>query len=60
MAASQDELRALVEEQARLRSKTGRLTEPQRRLLRRLRHPLIGALWASYRIRRGRRRLTPP
>jgi hypothetical protein len=60
MAASQDELRALVEEQARLRATTGRLTQPQRRLLRWLRHPLVGALWASYRIRRGRRRLTPP
>jgi len=34
MAASQDQLRALVEEQARLRGTTGSLTQPQRRLLR--------------------------
>jgi hypothetical protein len=54
MAASQDELRALVEEQSRLRGQTGRLTQPQRSLLRWLRHPLVGALWASYRIRRRR------
>ena len=58
MAASQDQLRALVEEQARLRGTTGSLTQPQRRLLRWLRHPLVGALWASFRIRRGR--LTAP
>jgi hypothetical protein len=59
LAASQDEVRALVEEQTLLREEAGRLTQPQRRLLRWLRHPLIGALWTSYRMRRGRRRTNP-
>src|SRR5439155_1049810 len=53
-----------AEEEARLREEAGRSSEPQRRLLRWLRHPLVGALWASYRIRRRRRRaraaLPPP
>ena len=64
LAASRQEVLALFEEQARLSEEGGRLTQPQRRLLRWLRHPLVGALWASYRMRRGRRRSgsapTPP
>src|SRR2546427_10650842 len=64
LATHRGELEALLEEQARLREEAGRSSEPQRRLLRWLRHPLVGALWASYRIRRRRRRsppaLTPP
>jgi len=64
LAAQRAEIEALLEEQARLREEAGRSSEPQRRLLRWLRHPLVGALWASYRIRRRRRRaraaLPPP
>ena len=63
LATHRKELEALLEEQARLRKKAGRSSEPQRRLLRWLRHPLVGALWASYRIRRRRRSrsaLSPP
>jgi len=62
-ATYRGELEALLEEHARLREEAGRTSEPQRRLLRWLRHPLAGALWASYRIRRRRRSrsaLTPP
>jgi hypothetical protein len=62
LATHRAELVALLEEQARLQDEVGRSSEPQRRLLRWLRHPLVGALWASYRIRRRRpgSALTPP
>jgi hypothetical protein len=64
LAANRHEVRALFEEQARLQGEAERLTQPQRRLLRWLRHPLVAALWASHRMRRGRRHsgsaFTPP
>jgi hypothetical protein len=53
LAANRHEVRALFEEQARLRGEAGGLSQPQRRLLRWLRHPLVAALWASNRMRRS-------
>jgi len=59
LAIHRAEIAALLEEQARLREHAGRSGEPLHRLIRLLRHPLVGALWASHRIRRRRSRLPP-
>lgn len=55
LAAGRAEVLALLEERTRLQEETARLSAPGRRTLRWVRHPLVGALWKSYRIRRRRR-----
>jgi hypothetical protein len=57
LAAHRRELEVLLEEGARLQEEAGRSSGALRRLLLRLRHPLVGALWTSYRTRRRRARL---
>ena len=52
LAADQAEIRALLERQAELQEEARSLRETEVRLLRWLRHPLVRAVWASYRIRR--------
>jgi hypothetical protein len=56
LAHSRAEVLALLVERDRLGEEAGRLSAPERRLLRLLRHPLVGALFRSYRIRRRRHR----
>ena|SRR5438105_1512777 len=59
LAVHQAEVAALLQEQARLQDEAGRSGQPLRRLVRWLRHPLVGAFLTSYRMRR-RRRISPP
>ena len=54
LAAGRAEIRALLEHQAELLEEARSLRETEPRLLRWLRHPLVRALWTSYRIRRNR------
>ena len=52
LAAGQAETQALLAREAELWAEARDLRETELRLLRWLRHPLVRALWASYRIRR--------